>query len=77
MVTHQHGMFKRDMSECSLLSIQQVGHEVHGVLGSMFGVGSIEVTTAGAREPMKLPNLPAVYEVEQEIQRAAAELEGA
>ncbi len=76
MITEQHTMLHRSMSECSLLSIQQVGHDVRGLLGSMFGYGTIEITTAGSKEPLHVPNVPKVYEVEQEIQRAAAALEG-
>jgi len=68
----QRGLMHREFVECALSSIQQVSHEVHGVRQTLFGYGTIAVYTGGSQQPVQLRDIPDPYEMQQEIQRAAA-----
>ena len=68
---HQKKLLNREFSECSLGSIQQVSHELKGLLHTVMGYGNIQIHTGGSQKPFELPNLPDPYELQQEIQRAA------
>ena len=68
---HQRGLLHREFSECGLGSIQQVSHELNGLLHTLMGYGHIKIQTGGSQQPFELPNIPDPYEIQQEIQRAA------
>lgn len=67
----QRGLVHREFTECTLGSIQQVSHEVRGLLHTMFGYGDIMIYTGGSQKPFLVPHVPDPYDVQQEIQRAA------
>lgn len=73
VVLNQHGLFQREFTECSLFSIQQVSHKVKGILQTTLGFGTIFIYTAGSHEPFGIPNVPDPYDIQQEIQKLAAE----
>lgn len=66
----QRGLLHREFMECGLESIQQVSHEVRGLLGTLWGYGSIVVHTGASQKPFDIPDMPDPYEIQQEIQRA-------
>lgn len=68
----QKGLLHREFIECGLENIQQVSHEVKGLLHTMLGYGSISIQSGGSQQPLVMRNLPDPYELQQEIQRAAA-----
>jgi uncharacterized membrane protein YdbT with pleckstrin-like domain len=68
----QRGLLSREFAECGLESIQQVSHRVRGITNTVFGFGNIGITTGGSQGPFVLPNVPSPYDIQSEIQRAAA-----
>ena len=66
----QTGLFKRELIECNLPSIQQVSHSVHGVFHTLLGYGTITIYSGGAPLPIQIPNMPDPYDLQQEILRA-------
>ena len=71
VVLQQKSVLHREFSECNLLTIQQVSHEVKGLFGTMFGYGNLSISTGGSQTPFLIPNIPDPYEIQQEIQRSA------
>jgi len=72
----QRSIVNREFSECSLVSISQVSHQIKGVFNTLFGFGSIEITTGGSPRPFTLPNMPSPYELQNEIQQVTGKLFG-
>lgn len=66
----QKSVLNREFSECALTAIQQVSHEIKGLFHTLFGYGSITIYTGGAQVPLRLPNLPDPYDIQQEILQA-------
>lgn len=71
VMLHQKGLVHREFSECNLANIQQVSHEIHGWVHTIFGYGTISIFTGGSQKPFELPNLPDPYVIQQEIQRVS------
>lgn len=46
----QRGLFSREVSEIPMASVQDVTVEVHGIIQTMLGFGTIRIQTAGERE---------------------------
>jgi len=68
----QHSIFNREFVECDLPNIQQVSHEVKGVMPTLWGYGTISVATGSSAEPILIKDMPDPYDIQQEIQRAVA-----
>ena len=68
----QKGVMNREFSESSLQAIQQVSHEVKGLLCTLFGYGTVTVYTGNSLAPFAIKNIPDPYDIQQEIQRAAS-----
>jgi len=68
----QRHLLHREFIECGLANIQQVSHEVKGLLHTLLGYGSISISSGGSQQPVVMRNLPDPYELQQEIQRAGA-----
>lgn len=68
----QRGIVHREFTECSLVNVQQVAHEVKGFFSTIFGYGDISIYTGGAQQPLRIPHMPDPYEIQQEFQRAGA-----
>lgn len=71
VVLEQKNWLHREFSECKLTNIQQVSHEVKGVLHTFFNFGTISILTGGSLESFTIPNVPNPYEIQQEILRAS------
>ncbi|MBI4224856.1 MAG: PH domain-containing protein [Candidatus Sungbacteria bacterium] len=58
----QRGLFSREVSEIPIASVQDVTVEVHGIVQTMLGFGTIKIQTAGEREFTidEIPHLAAV-----------------
>lgn len=69
ILIEQKNLLHREFAECGLENIQQVSHQVKGLLRTMFSFGDIAIFTAGSREPFLLPSVPHPYEIQTEIQR--------
>jgi uncharacterized membrane protein YdbT with pleckstrin-like domain len=67
----QKSLLHREFAECDIENIQQVQHEVKGLLETMFDFGEIRVFTGGSQAPFVLDDLPDPYEVQQAILRVA------
>jgi len=63
----QHGFFKRELIELPLKSVQQVSHAVEGLLGTLFGYGTISIAAIGTQLPLVIPQVPDPYAIQQEI----------
>jgi hypothetical protein len=72
VLLQQKSLVHREFAECGLHTIQQVSHEVRGLLHTLFGFGAIAVYTGGSQAPFTIPNVPDPYEVQQEILRVAS-----
>ena len=46
----QHGLFSRRISEIPLERVQDVTTEIHGVIKTLLGFGTVRIQTAGERE---------------------------
>jgi uncharacterized membrane protein YdbT with pleckstrin-like domain len=53
----QRGFFSRTVSEASYDKIQDVSFTVHGVWGTMFGFGKLDLQTAGSSANLELPDV--------------------
>jgi len=71
VLLEQRGLLHREFSESGLSTIQQVSHEIKGLLHTVFGYGGIVIYTGNSQAPFSIPNIPDPYEIQQEIQRAA------
>ena len=72
VLLRQRSMFHREFSECDLANIQQLSHEVKGIIHTMLGYGDIAVYTGGAQMAFLIPKVPDPYEIQQEILRIRA-----
>lgn len=70
----QLSLFKRQVSEANLTRIQEVSGFVHGMLGTFFDIGKLEIQTAGTDLPLvthyvKSPNLTArkILDIQREL----------
>ncbi len=68
----QKGILHREFSEIGLSSIQQVSHEVKGLIHTLFSFGSIVIYAGGSQTPFTVPSVPDPYDIQQEILRCAA-----
>ncbi|OGZ95886.1 MAG: hypothetical protein A2847_01910 [Candidatus Sungbacteria bacterium RIFCSPHIGHO2_01_FULL_50_25] len=46
----QHGLFSREVSEIPLSRVQDITIEVHGIIETLLGFGTIRIQTAGERD---------------------------
>lgn len=65
----QHGLFRREMSECRLDRIQDVTVEVRGILPTLLKFGDVHVQTAGEMRRFTLKSVPDPYGVKDRIVR--------
>lgn len=72
VMLNQKGILNRELVECGLTTINQVSHEVKGLLNTLLGFGSLSVYTSGSQIPLYAANIPDPYDVQQEILRIAA-----
>jgi hypothetical protein len=63
----QHGFFKRELIEAPLKNIDQVSHSVTGLLHTVFGYGTLNLTTASSMQPIAINHVPYPYDIQQEI----------
>lgn len=66
----QKGFFERDLVEAPLRSIQQVAHNVSGILRTVAGYGNLSLSTSSSLQPLMIPSIPDPYAIQQEIVRA-------
>jgi uncharacterized membrane protein YdbT with pleckstrin-like domain len=72
----QDGFFSRKFSEASLSNIQDVSHEVHGVMQTFFNYGNVLVQTAGAETKINMhdvgePQQQAVFILKEQQKHVA------
>lgn len=63
----QKGLFNRDISEQSLLRVQDVTSKRKGIFQTFFNYGLVFIETAGEAPNFEMPNIPNPYEVTQKI----------
>lgn len=63
----QEGIFDRQITEISLLRVQEGNSEIKGFLGTIFAYGSVVIQTASEKEKAIFENLPNPYEINQKI----------
>jgi membrane protein implicated in regulation of membrane protease activity len=72
IVCRQHGLWRKEISECTLGNIQQISHEMNGILHNTFSYGNMEISLGGGNSSIKIYNMPNPYDLQQEILRVAA-----
>lgn len=73
IVMEQHGLLHKEFAECNLENIQQVNHEIKGLLPTILGYGTLTIYTAGAQRAFIIPDLPEPGAVQEEILRVTNE----
>ncbi len=74
--THQLGFFNQEVSELSLVNIQDVSFKVEGMIPTMMNYGDIEVQTAGNDQKFRFASIPNPQTVKDEIMKIAAAQKG-
>lgn len=64
---NQDGVFHRQITELSLLRVQDVSGEMKGLLETIFAYGDIVIQTAGAQERSVFPDIPNPYEIAEKV----------
>lgn len=67
----QIGFVDKELTECSLSSIQQINHKIGGLLRTLFNYGRIEISVSGTNGSLKVENIPNPYDFQQEVLRVA------
>lgn len=72
----QEGFFSRSFSEASLVNVQDINHEIHGVFQTLLNYGNVLVQTAGAETKINMhdvgdPQQQAVYILKEQQKRIA------
>lgn len=65
----QKGLFSRSVSEMKLFRVQDVKAEVHGIIPTIFHYGEVTIQTAGSEIFAIFKQVPAPYEVSQEVSK--------
>jgi len=73
IIMEQEHVLSREFAECNLENIQQVTHQIKGLLPTIMKYGDLSIYTAGSQHAFMVPNLPDPYEVQQEILRLVSE----
>lgn len=63
----QEGIFDRQVSEISLLRIQEGNSDIKGFLGTIFNYGDVIIQTASEKEKAVFENIPNPYQFTQKI----------
>ena len=71
-VCFKHGFIKRTAVDLRLEAIETVGMS-NGIIGRIFGYGSITLTGRGSTPPMTIPGLANIVEVKKAIEAAKDE----
>lgn len=66
----QRGLFSREVSEIPIASVQDVTVDVHGLVQTVLGFGTIKIQTAGERE-FTIDEIPHLARVKDEILKYA------
>lgn len=72
----QFGFFSQEVSELSLINIQDVTFKVEGLVTTMMNYGDIEVQTAGNDRKFRFADIPNPQSVKDEIMKIAAVVKG-
>ncbi len=62
----QRGLFSREISEIPMANIQDVTVEVHGLMETLLGFGTVRIQTAGERE-FTIDDIPRLNPVKDAI----------
>ena len=73
ILLEQHGLLHKEFAECNLESVQQVTHEIKGLLPTLLKYGTFSIYTAGSQHTFVIKNLPDPYAVQQEVLRVITE----
>ncbi len=72
----QHGLFNQEVSELSLINIQDVSFSMDGAIATMMNYGRIDVQTAGKENKFCFSQIPDPQNVKDEIMKIAAVAKG-
>lgn len=65
----QHTFFSREIAECRLDKIQDIGAEMHGLIATVFKFGNLHLQTAAEGGNFSMKNIPDPYEAKELIAR--------
>ena len=71
-VVFKHGFISRKATDLRLEAIETVGVS-NGIIGRIFGYGSLTITGRGSTPPITVPNLANIIEVKRSIEAAKDE----
>ena len=71
-VVFKHGFISRRATDLRLEAIETVGVS-NGIIGRIFGYGSLTITGRGSTPPITVPNLANIIEVKRSIEAAKDE----
>jgi len=68
-----HGLFSRTVSSVTLMHIQDVTVEVHGILGTLFKYGEVKIQSAGTEGEFTFRQVPEPYQIKNLIVKTRGE----
>lgn len=68
-------LFYRQISEAEIDRIQEISTDVRGPIKTMLNFGTVKIQTASSSGRLDLDNVPAPYDIQQEIARVQRKVE--
>jgi len=68
----QKGLFHRDIAELRLEKIEDINIKISGIVGTLFGIGNVEVESAGATKEFSLKHIDHPENARREISAQAS-----